>query len=202
MLPYVPHRFFEGGGLPDAYEAQGFPVSLQTDFRTWLKYDYLRGNHDDLTNAELITAMVCLCCSPNSKDSAPIACMVEAITWFHSCGDSERTARIKIGEVALRTMNEQPKSVCLFWDFKAIWDSFKKQYDIDLYSCGEMHWWEFMRLLRGLKADTPYAALRHMRGVSKTEFVGGDANVMRRHRERQWSLLECERTFAALPHKW
>jgi len=65
-----------------------------------------------------------------------------------------------------------------------------------------MHWWEFMRLLKGLKNDTPYAALRHMRGVAKAEFVGGEEAYMRRHRERQWSLLECERTFAALPEKW
>lgn len=199
MLSIVRHRFFEGGALPDAYEADGMGVALNTDFRVWLRYDYLRVDHVGMTDEEFAWAVIGWCCKSSTPDASPDFIM-QAITWFHSCADSERISRITVTPLMRETIDRSRLS-CLFWDFKAIWDSFKQQYDMDLFSCGEIHWWEFLRLLKGLKADTPYAQLKHMRGVSRADFLHDDKG-MKSERQKEWSLLVCEREFMAFPEKW
>jgi hypothetical protein len=58
-----------------------------------------------------------------------------------------------------------------------------------------------LRLLKGLKADTPFAKLKHMRSVSRADFLHDDKGI-KSERQKAWSLLECERAFMAFPEKW
>ena len=208
MLPVAPHRFFEGGKLPDAYEADGMRVALKTDFRVWLKYEQLRGNYESLTNEDVAGILIRICFINGKFFSASnnFDFFMKAIAWFHSCADSERTSRIRITDIMRETMGNQPRLICPFWDYKTVWDSFKQQYDICLYKISTIHWWEFLRLLHGLNADTPYAMRRHMRGIKVHEVKGEHTKEMQAKaqadRNMNWSLLECERAFAALPAKW
>ena len=153
-----------------------------------------------LTEQELAYAVIALCCKQPTPD-AGLDFIIRGIAWFHSCADLERSSRIRLTPLMRDTMNAQPRLACLFWDFKPLWDSFKQQYDIDLFSCGEIHWWEFLRLLKGLKADTPYALLKHMRGVSRADFLQEEKG-MKSERGQAWSLLECERAFMTRPEGW
>jgi sarcosine oxidase delta subunit len=210
MLPIASHRFFEGGALPDAYEASGMRVALRTDFRAWLKYDYLRENHDGMADEELVYVMHRLCCRDMalvSSAAAPhVEFMFQAFNWFHSCADSERIARIKVTGLMRDTMNKQPRLSCLFWDFKSVWESFKQQYDIDLYAVETIHWWEFLRLMKGLKADTPYEMQKYMRSMQRYEVVGTESREMKMKETQdkisKWNLISYQQVLFALPEKW
>ena len=202
MLPLAPHRFFEGGALPEAYEADGVRIALRTDFRVWLKYDWVCGNHAAITNDELVGLMYRLCCKENAVYDGDK--LFNAFHWFHACGNVEQTSRLKISQTARDTMNAQPKLGCLFWDFKAIWDSFVLQYGIDLYSCGKMHWWRFVAMLGGLRSDMPYPLKRQMRGMKRHDIIH-DKNTEKQRdqaRAQMWDMTALEQVMSAFPERW
>lgn len=201
MLPEAPHRFFEGGALPDAYTSGEHSITFQTDFRQWLKYDYLRENYAELTSEELIFAIRHICFVQDQKIT-DIEFMFAAINWFYTCGNIEQTSRLKIVQAAHDMVKRQPKTGCLFWDFKSIFDSFMLQYGINLYECGKMHWWEFVGRLSGLRSDMPFPLRKQTRDLKRQDIIGGSEKEDKAERWRKWELLECERTFMGFPERW
>lgn len=202
MLNPAPHRFFEGGALPSAYSARGSSVTFKTDFRPWLKFERLR-EETGLTGEEFVAAAVALCCGRTSGNPGADFIM-DGILWFHSCADVERSVLPKdydegtAAHLTERARN-RPRLVNLYWDFFQLWGSFKKQHGIDLYTCGEMHWWEFRRLYDELKDDTGIAQLALLRRpMSEEELLGGEKGEKKR-KKRQLSDYNLDRFLLALP---
>ncbi len=192
------HRFFEGGELPSACLAGGSPVRLRTDFRLWLRYEHLldSGIPDGEKAARCIEAVVDgLPPGPNGASGADVA---RAVSWFHSCGDSERLEKMDIPPNIIRVLAAVPRTSSAYWDFWQIWASFKKQHGLDLYACGEQHWWEFKRLLGVLKPDTPLAPLCRYRSMTSDDFKGHDGKMTAKSR-KDWNLTKAEQVYRALP---
>lgn len=184
------HRFFEGGKLPESYVSGGCSAVFNTDFRPWLKYEFLQ-SCPDLDPEERAAAAALACVREHTPD-APKSFIAEALAWFHSCADIERLARIKMPRIVPPGVQPQ---VNLYWDFYALWASFRQQYQIDLYECGPLHWWEFRRLLALLKADTPLAELRELRRMDKDVFMGRKTKPV----ESDWALIAYEQNIKAIP---
>jgi hypothetical protein len=210
------HRFFGGGRLPDAYEADGMRVAFNADFRPWLVYEYIRNDQDEMRGDEAMAVICNLCVKETSAKPLPSAEFIfYALSWFHSRGNIERVQRLDPPEAAQEQMKKQPRLYCTFWDFDAVYDSFKQQYEIDLYACGVMHWWEFQRLLHGLKADTPLGILKQTRSLQEFQIKEAheydEVNKIEAKRLRtqsrvdkshRWSLLVGERFFTGIPERW
>lgn len=122
------HRFFEGGKLPESYEAAGHLAVFKTDFRAWLKYEYLKECRD-ISGEEMLAAVQELCFESVSPGAAPDF-LLDALAWFHSCAEAERLEKIRIPKVTPKGM--EPK-ISLYWDFFELWASFRQQYQLDLY---------------------------------------------------------------------
>lgn len=191
-----PHRFFEGEGLPRGYADGEWSVTFRTDFRCWLKYEYLQ-SCTNLTAEEKLASSV-RACLEELPPGTPPSFIMDAQTWFHSCADCERRARITVTGRMAEHAAKRPRTFCLFWDFYQVWASFKKQHQIDLYTCGPLHWWEFRRLLDELEPDTPLPALRRLRGLTRAEFMQDEAGLKRK-RADDWARAELDKLFAALP---
>lgn len=156
------YRFFEGRSFPRVYKGSVF----KTDFRVWLRQGHLsvRG---DLSDREKLDLSLRLCYQAVDPESGPET-LVEGLSWFAQCGETDRIERLAPSP---RLMSDW-QGLCgsgrdrlydPFWDFKTVWASFKKEYEMDLYTVEELHWWGFVSLLGGLSPDSPLAALINLR---------------------------------------
>lgn len=185
------HHFFLHGCIPDSYPYFA-GIQFTTDFRAWLKYEYVQ-NCINLLPKEKVMLLLKECIKTYPDDcSEPI--MIDAMIWFHSCADVERLTRIKIPKISPK--DSEPK-ISLYWDFYQLWCSFRQQYEIDLYECGYMHWWEFRRLLGALKPDTPLMELQNLRGMTKDVFLQKKNKLG----ENDWGPVEYEKRIRALPEQ-
>lgn len=190
-------RFFEGRELPNYYAIEGKIVSFETDFRVWLKHARLLED-PGLGDDERLALCVDNAISPVGGGVSAEGLML-AMSWFFTCGDSERLMTVKPHERVLKGKAELPVVTSAYWDFWHIWASFRQQYDIDLYRCGELHWWEFKWRLDALKGDTPYVNIGRMRGLKKSDVVQGSEKAVKAQQNRTWGEVLLEKKYYALP---
>lgn len=190
------YRFFEGGAPPGAYTIDGSVISFNTDFRAWLRYEHiLRQDLPEDVRASACAALAIRSAPPGVSLHA----LMQAMAWFHSCGDSERIALVNPSPRVMRRIDERPHLVSLYWDFWQLWASFRQQYGIDLYECGEIHWWEFKRLLHGLTNETPWGALRWMRGVKDSADLHHPEKKAAGKEKAEWADFLADQKYMALP---
>lgn len=189
-------RFFEGGSLPDSVPLDDVrEIRFVTDFRAWLKYEYFLGQESEpqVRLGNCVEAVI-----KESPLSTSPAELWLAMQWFYSFGEIERTAELDLPENIRAAAAKQPVLFSLYWDFKALWDSFRQQYGLDLYACGAIHWWDFKRLERGLKEDTPYSRLRHLRGLKRADFTDHEGKLKGKARD-EWDAVKIEQLCQAIP---
>lgn len=194
--PVFAHRFFEGGKLPDHLVVNDRVIPFKTDFRAWLRYEHLLS--EDMPDDDKAVEMIGLVIEPGFDHGVTAADLICAASWFHSCADIERMSVAKIPKRTHALMAELPRYISPFWDFRQLWASFKKQHGIDLYSCGEMHWWEFLSLFEQLDGKTPYIALKELRAMTEGEFMG-DEKLEKKARKKRWNAVYLEQARMTLP---
>ena len=182
------------------YTSNGYSVALKTDFRVWLKYSYLQeqGDKISLSPPEMTRVYIDLCCK-DVVGGLPFGFVLDALIWFFSCADVERMQELKIKDTVRDHVSKRPRLTSLFWDFRQIWASFKHQYNIDLYTCGTMHWWEFRRLLDGIKNDTPLAALMQLRQPITMDIFMGKEKAMEAARREKWPDHTADQVMSRIP---
>lgn len=193
------HRFFEGGELPSVYTVNGNVICFDTDFRCWLKYEYLLSA--DVSDEDKVRQCIeaTIASIPHGIDGADL---VRAMHWFYSCADIERLEKLDIPKNIVRKMEERPRTSSLYWDFWHVGASFKQQHNIDLYAVESLHWWEFKRLLGELKPGTPFVALQHLRGLTEHDFKEqkGKTTAFKSARAaREWSDTKVEQLYRGIP---
>lgn len=156
------YRFFEGQGFPRVYKDS----VLKTDFRVWLRQSHL-AVREDLSDEEKLDLSLRLCYRIINPE-ADAAMLLEGLSWFAQCGESDRIASLDPTPRLLEDWRDLAGSGSdrlydPFWDFKSVWASFKREYDLDLYTVPELHWWGFVALLGGLSPDSPLGALISLR---------------------------------------
>ena len=166
-------RFFKGDGFPNVWKEN----VLKTDFRVWLKRDWIHGL-EGVPLAEKVEYEISACYE-RIVEGAAVEDLWEGVCWFAHRGESDRINRLKLPkrvyedwEVLTNQKSGDPSLFSYFWDCKEIWASFYGAYRIDLY--GEnLHWWAFLTLMDGLGPDTPLARLlgkrKPAKGASKEE---------------------------------
>ncbi len=134
-------------GLPEAYVVRGRDYPVNTDFRVVLRIFRMLA---DVEIAEedkpiLLRRMFYKSAWPRDADAG--------FQWFVAMGREQREPG---GE----------KDFDYEQDAAEIYAAFKKEYGIDLFTCGPMHWWTFSALLEGMfcgdNALSSKVRLRHM----------------------------------------
>ncbi|UQZ90202.1 hypothetical protein C4J81_13725 [Deltaproteobacteria bacterium Smac51] len=169
MIPSIEnplgYRFFEDD-FPDSYKGCVF----KTDFRAWLRYDWLMARHD-LKDSEKIRYAMRLCCQSIRKGMG-VDKIVEGLNWFAGCGESDRIKLLKITqrlrddiEDEAERRRDRPKTFSYFWDYQKVWAAFRGRFQIDLHA-DNLHWWKFVGLMEILYSEPPISRLIELRSVS------------------------------------
>lgn len=199
------YRFFEGGALPTSYtevcgteakytEESG-TVEFKTGFRHWLRYERLRDL--DLPDEEKL-ALAASAVVERSSLLLPPEAVLRGMDWFYSCGDSRRMEELDIPPNVWRKLNAEKPSSSRYWDFKLLWGSFMQQHNIDLYKVEDIHWWEFVRLAKALKTDTPLVGMQQFREQTRDDFKGTDGKMTAQGR-KLWEKTKALQIINALP---
>ena len=137
--------------LPGSVFVEGNEYSINTDFRLWVELcDFI---DSDVSYEEKILKLLCLAYTkelPPHLDTA-----VLALFEFMSLG---KTGRSSGPEPCEKVMDFSE-------DEGLIYAAFKEQYNIDLY-CDNLHWWSFINLLNGLRADTAFMKIVGYRSIN------------------------------------
>lgn len=152
--------------LPLTIEAGGRAFSIDTNFRTWIKF------YDFLNQGVFWWGFL--------RDQLP--------------SDSEMVAELALAaEEFLAAKSATPKSkgeeaervIDYVLDGDYIVASFQAVYGIDL-TTGEMHWWRFQALLRGLPKDCKMAEIMGYRSYVRSSGKSYDASM--RELRDMWRL--------------
>ena len=120
--------------LPSGIYSGGIFYELDTDFRTWIKFDY------DLTHHGIASSYIFKGALPPDRDESLLA-----VLEFYRCPDVTPIAD---------SNTSNARALDLVLDGSYIVASFQQAYGIDLTSVDYMHWHRFKALLNGLPEDT------------------------------------------------
>lgn len=127
--------------LPTGFMHNGKTYPIDTDFRTWIKFEELVADNDIASDLRLgaVRRLVFL-------DEIPIIdeTVMNWLIWFLRCGEDVRSD----GKRHIRAYS-------MSFDEGFIFSAFWQTYGIDLAKTTDMHWWKFTALFRGLR-DTKF----------------------------------------------
>ena len=131
---------------PFCFLADPLPQEFETDFRLWITYDNLaaRAHTPEDESIVLAYAQQYLVHGPLTRDN------VDAFLRFYACGEAEQQTRQRMAEL----VGSGPRGLDFAADGPLIWAAFWQAYGIDLHDPAlQLHWWEFMALLRALPEE-------------------------------------------------
>ena len=144
--------------LPDTVELCGQEVPIETDYRTYIRFEQLLANKTINDTVRTNTA-IAMCFGGIALDRAAA---IRGILWFYSCGTYDPDAAPK------KRKNEQ-KIYDYAFDGKLIYAAMLDQYRIDLQDIDGMHWWKFCALQSGLKADNEFVRVMSYRALDLSQ---------------------------------
>lgn len=120
--------------LPSGIYSGGIFYELDTDFRTWIRFDH------DLMYNHVASSYIFASKLPPDKDES-----LAAVLEFYQAPDVTPKSK---------SNTDSTRAVDLVLDGSYIVASFQQAYGIDLTSIDYMHWHRFKALLNGLPEDT------------------------------------------------
>lgn len=148
-------------GLPDCITVDGIKYAVRTDYRVWIKFGEIIADNTEGTQKYL--SSVLLCFDPRTVGKLPPnpAATLEAMCDFYAC---EKFADTKKNRVKSKgTENRRTFSFSADWEY--IYASFLSEYGIDLLA-ENLHWQQFMALLKGLPENSRFMKLIFYRTVN------------------------------------
>lgn len=133
--------------LPVTVDICGTEVTIDTDFRTAIKYGKLLGS--DLDDNEKALRILLLF-FPAEREFKHVKEMFEKIEWFYGGG---KTPEEKRQEEKIKGMSNGKEGYSFELDSWLICAAFMSQYGIDLTNIDYMHWWKFLSLFNGLDSS-------------------------------------------------
>lgn len=170
--------------MPDFLEVGGEKIFINTDFRTWIRFDEALFWSDKPMEERIYTALE-ICYSGNIP--ADITGAVRAAIEFYAHRD---TPTQEIGENA---QNEQGNSArgrqtCSFThDASLICAAFLTQYGIDLTKA-DLHWWLFRALFEGLTDENKICKVMEIRSIDLSKIKDKEQKAHYRRLKRIYRL--------------
>ena len=170
--------------MPDFLEVGGEKIPINTDFRTWIRFDEALFWNDKPIEERIYSALdICY----DGKIPADIAGAVHAAIGFYAHKDTQ------IKSIGESTQNEQGNSVrgkqtySFTYDASLIYAAFLAQYHIDLTK-DEMHWWLFRALFEGLTDENKICKVMEIRSVDLSKIKDKEQKAHYRRLKRIYRL--------------
>lgn len=156
------------GKLPESLEIQGESYDLNTDFRTWIRFESLfTKSQDDGYDAFANACILCFRKTDEKPFKLPPSYTdtLKGLLAFY-CGKSlDEYEELAVKKADGSMNNEKSQRIYDFeFDSDYIYAAFMQQYGIDLCQT-DMHWWKFKALFAGLTDGTKIADIMQVRAV-------------------------------------
>ncbi len=176
--------------MPEFLEVGGEKIPVNTDFRTWIRFDEALFWSDKPIEERLFSALdICY----DGKIPADITGAVHAAIGFYAHKDAP------IKEIGENPKNEQQNSArgkqtySFTYDASLIYAAFMAQYGIDLTK-DDLHWWLFRALFEGLTDENKICKVMEIRSVDLSKIKDKEQKAHYRRLKRIYRLPDprCE----------
>lgn len=171
--------------MPDFLDVGGEKIFINTDFRTWIRFDEaLFWNPVPLEERIYSALNICY----DGKIPADIPCAARAAIGFYAHKDDEQ-----INSIDENKQNEQCPSVSgkqvysFTHDASLISAAFLSQYGIDLTK-ENLHWWLFKALFEGLTDDNKICKVMEIRSIDLFKIKDKEQKAHYRRLKRLYRL--------------
>ena len=172
--------------MPDFLEVGGEKIPINTDFRTWIRFDEAL-----FWNDKPIYSALDICY--DGKIPADINSAVHAAISFYAHKDTQ------IKSIGENSQNEQQNSTrgkqtySFTYDASLIYAAFLAQYRIDLTK-DHIHWWLFRALFEGLTDENKICKVMEIRSVDLSKIKDKEQKAHYRRLKRIYRLPDprCE----------
>ena len=152
--------------LPDTVMVGGVEVSIQTDFRTGIRFTLLM--QDDTLNKSVRIELMLAAYYGRNASGGVLRNWQEAIgqaLWFYKSGRPERPRAQRSDD----DNTQDGKSYDFEYDGSLIYAAFREQYGIDLLDIEYLHWWKFKALFAALSDATEFIKVVGYRSIELTD---------------------------------
>ncbi len=175
--------------IPDFLEVGGEKIPINTDFRTWIRFDEALFWSDKPMEERLYSALhICY----DGKIPADITGAVHAAIGFYAHKDTQ------IKSIGENSQNEQQNSTrgkqtySFTYDASLIYAAFLAQYRIDLTK-DDMHWWLFRALFEGLTDENKICKVMEIRSIDLSKIKDKEQKAHYRRLKRIYRLPDPRR---------
>lgn len=176
--------------LPTEIDIGSNSYSINTNFKTMLKFDALMSDNELENEIKVYTALKMFYKDIDFiNDISLVEQAYHGILWFYSCGEYEKQET----EITDEEKTITKKKVFSFeHDAKYILAAFRQVYNIDLIN-SNLHWWEFKDLFDGLPSNTELVKIIGYRSMTISSDMS-DKEKQRIRKLKKMYALPDERT--------
>lgn len=149
--------------VPTALHIAGKDYPINSDFRTWIKFEVML-LHNNGESRQLLSDIMELIFPHKIPASAYQEEATEKILWFYRCGQE------KIGE-----SSGGSSQVYFDYEYDAgyIYAAFLEQFGIDI-NTAQLHWWKFRAMFLSLSDSTEFVKIMSYRGIKITSKMSSE----------------------------
>ena len=176
--------------MPDFLEVGGEKIPVNTDFRTWIRFDEALFWSDKPMEERLFSALdICY----DGKIPADITGAAHAAIGFYAPKDEKTENNGENTQSEQRGSSRSKQFYSFTHDASMIYAAFLSQYRIDLTK-DDLHWWLFRALFEGLTDENKICKVMEIRSVDLSKIKDKEQKAHYRRLKRIYRLPDprCE----------
>ena len=180
--------------LPNTIDVNGRKVAINTDFRTWIKYEEIMLKEDEKAQSQVLEAIdACLVEDFTMTNLDELEVLFDGFLWFYSLGKkTDGINKIKEEDEKESEFTNSSLVYSFEHDWAYIYSAFMECYNINLFTAN-LHWWEFKALFEGLNQKCLFSRIMSFRSMKITSKMSKDEKKYYRTMKKIYALPD-ERT--------
>ena len=170
--------------MPQEITISGIGYPINTDFRTWMKFELLIDNRGISPEDKFINMIkMCMQLSPGDKLPPTAKEIVVALCNFYAASPAPKNNGHKE-----ETKQRQKRIYSFDEDADYIYAAFLTQYGIDLQQVEYLHWWKFIALFKSLADEHKIMKIMEYRSVDLNQIKDKDRRAFYRKMKALYKL--------------
>lgn len=180
--------------LPNYVDVGGERIAIETDFRTWIKYEELMLDESQDSEKQVIEVInLCLAEDITITSLDDLEKLFDALLQFYSLGEKIDEDRKKEEVEGEDSDFSRPNKIYSYeHDWSYIYSAYMECYNINLFT-DHLHWREFKALFNGLNDKCRFSKIMSFRSMEITSKMSKDEKKYYREMKKIYALPD-ERT--------
>ena len=180
--------------LPNYVDVGGERIAIETDFRTWIKYEELMLDESQDSEKQVIEVInLCLAEDITITSLDDLEKLFDALLQFYSLGEKIDEDRKKEEVEGEDSDFSRPNKIYSYeHDWSYIYSAYMECYNINLFT-DHLHWREFKALFKGLNDKCRFSKIMSFRSMEITSKMSKDEKKYYREMKKIYALPD-ERT--------